>query len=120
MVVLSIGQVQGFVRRCQGFGKTPRFGVGSGKRIEDVRLLAARQLVRPEGMLDRLGAVPHRGDRTGRLQPSKIIVGLRRVGLDFQCLAIMRRGFDKLALIDQDGTQVVVRFRVVRVDFNAL
>ena len=47
-------------------------------------------------------------DRTGRLQPSKIIVGLRTVGVDFQCLATRRRGFDKLALIDQDGAEVVV------------
>ena len=47
VVALLRGQLQGFAGGCQRFGKTSRFGVGSGQRIKKSRILAT-------GKLDRL------------------------------------------------------------------
>ena len=65
-VFLLPGQVQGLAGGDNGFRKLPRFRVGGGQRVENIRPPAPTELVRTLGIRDRLGTVSQRRLRAGR------------------------------------------------------
>ena len=79
-LVLLFGQFQGLSGGGQGLGELPRFGVGRGQRVEHVRGLAAAELLRPPGVLDRFRPTAPRRRRAGRQQPGHTLLRLRGAG----------------------------------------
>ena len=119
-VVLPGGKVQSLACGGQRFGKPPCFGIGGSERVEHVRLPAVTELLRPLGILDRLGAVAQRRLGAGRPQPCQVVMSVNVAGLDFAGLLIMGQRFIEPAPSRRNDTQGVVDHRVVRLDFQNL